>query len=100
MSFLFFILLRRPPRSTRTYPLCPYTTLCRSDDNEILNATATEMAEALEQVEGATEVKVEQTTGLPVLTIDIDRARAARYGLNMLDVQETDRKSTRLNSSH
>lgn len=59
------------------------------DDNDVLNATATEMAEVLEQVEGATEVKVEQTTGLPVLTIDIDRARAARYGLNMLDVQET-----------
>ncbi|MFP3740589.1 efflux RND transporter permease subunit, partial [Burkholderia sp. SIMBA_019] len=31
----------------------------------------------------------EQTSGLPVLTVDIDRARAARYGLNMADVQET-----------
>jgi len=59
------------------------------DDNDILNATATEIAEALTQVEGATGVKIEQTTGLPVLTVDIDRGRAARYGLNMHDVQET-----------
>src|SRR3546814_20383600 len=28
--FLFFILVRRPPRSTRTDPLFPYTTLFRS----------------------------------------------------------------------
>lgn len=33
-------------------------------------------------------MKVEQTTGLPVLTINIDRARAARYGLAVSDVQE------------
>ncbi|PLC47925.1 CusA/CzcA family heavy metal efflux RND transporter [Pollutimonas subterranea] len=59
------------------------------DDNDVLNSTAIEIAEVLTNVEGATEVKIEQTTGLPVLTIDIDRARAARYGLNMLDVQET-----------
>ncbi|TKR53384.1 CusA/CzcA family heavy metal efflux RND transporter [Allopusillimonas ginsengisoli] len=59
------------------------------DDNDVLNATATEIAEVLTQVEGATGVKIEQTTGLPVLTIEIDRARAARYGLNMLDIQET-----------
>jgi cobalt-zinc-cadmium resistance protein CzcA len=34
-------------------------------------------------------VKVEQTTGLPVLTINIDRDKAARYGLNVGDVQDT-----------
>src|SRR3546814_9346976 len=28
--FLFFLMLRRPPRSTRTDTLFPYTTLCRS----------------------------------------------------------------------
>src|SRR3546814_8592121 len=32
MSFVlfFFLMIRRPPRSTRTYTLFPYTTLCRS----------------------------------------------------------------------
>src|SRR3546814_7089081 len=30
MCFLFFLMIRRPPRSTRTYTLFPYTTLFRS----------------------------------------------------------------------
>ncbi|KWR87545.1 CusA/CzcA family heavy metal efflux RND transporter [Cupriavidus sp. IDO] len=59
------------------------------DDNEVLDATAQKIAAALQSVPGAAEVKVEQTTGLPVLTVDIDRSRAARYGLNMTDVQDT-----------
>ena len=33
-------------------------------------------------------MKVEQLTGLPVLTVAIDRPRAARYGLSVADVQE------------
>src|SRR3546814_15834328 len=28
--FIFFLMIQRPPRSTRTYPLFPYTTLFRS----------------------------------------------------------------------
>src|SRR3546814_16503909 len=31
MLFVFFLMLRRPPRSTRTDTLFPYTTLFRSD---------------------------------------------------------------------
>nr|WP_315592887.1 CusA/CzcA family heavy metal efflux RND transporter [uncultured Cupriavidus sp.] len=59
------------------------------DDNAVLDATAQKIAQVLQSVSGATEVKVEQTTGLPVLTVDVDRSRAARYGLNMVDVQDT-----------
>ncbi|KQW36872.1 CusA/CzcA family heavy metal efflux RND transporter [Rhizobacter sp. Root404] len=59
------------------------------DDNEVLNKTAAEVAEALGKVPGATEVKVEQTTGLPMLTVNVDRAKATRYGLNMNEVQDT-----------
>ncbi len=58
------------------------------DDHEVLNATAVQVAAALQKVPGATEVKVEQTTGLPMLSVNIDRARATRYGLNMNEVQE------------
>jgi len=58
------------------------------DDNEVLNDTAARIAQALQGVAGATEVKVEQTTGLPVLTVQIDRSRASRYGLSMTDVQD------------
>lgn len=59
------------------------------DDMAVLNKTANEIANALQGLAGASEVKVEQTTGLPVLTINIDRDKAARYGLNVGDVQDT-----------
>ena len=49
------------------------------DDNEVLNRTATQIAAALQSVPGATEVKVEQTTGLPMLSVNIDRAKATRW---------------------
>ena len=39
-------------------------------------------------VPGAADVKVEQVTGLPVLSIQADRASIARYGLNVADVQD------------
>ncbi|GFM84627.1 cation transporter [Pseudomonas cichorii] len=58
------------------------------DDMNVLNQTANKIAATLQKVSGASEVKVEQTTGLPVLTINIDRDKAARYGLNMGDVQD------------
>ena len=59
------------------------------DDMDVLNATAAKIAAAMQKVNGASEVKVEQTTGLPVLTINIDRDKAALYGLNVGDVQDT-----------
>lgn len=59
------------------------------DDMTVLNTTAAEIAETLQKLDGASEVKVEQTSGLPVLTINIDRDKAARFGLNVGDVQDT-----------
>ncbi|MDF3201315.1 CusA/CzcA family heavy metal efflux RND transporter [Pseudomonas sp. 1912-s] len=59
------------------------------DDMAVLNKTAGEIAETLQTLQGASEVKVEQTSGLPVLTINIDRDKAARFGLNVGDVQDT-----------
>ncbi|MDC7817127.1 CusA/CzcA family heavy metal efflux RND transporter [Pseudomonas sp. BLCC-B112] len=59
------------------------------DDMTVLNKTANEIATALQGLSGASEVKVEQTSGLPVLTINIDRDKAARFGLNVGDVQDT-----------
>ncbi|MEX5553255.1 CusA/CzcA family heavy metal efflux RND transporter [Pseudomonas pergaminensis] len=59
------------------------------DDMDVLNKTAGQIAETLQKLSGASEVKVEQTSGLPVLTINIDRDKAARFGLNVGDVQDT-----------
>ncbi len=58
------------------------------DDMDVLNSTAGEIAEVLEGIPGAADVKVEQTTGLPMLTMNIDRAKVARLGLNVGDVQD------------
>jgi len=59
------------------------------DDMDVLNDTAAKIATTLGKVPGATEVKVEQSTGLPMLTVKIDREKTARYGLNIGDVQDT-----------
>jgi len=58
------------------------------DDMDVLNDTATEISVVMEAIPGASEVKVEQTTGLPMLTVDIDRDKTSRYGLNVGDVQD------------
>ncbi|QYF93097.1 CusA/CzcA family heavy metal efflux RND transporter [Massilia sp. PAMC28688] len=59
------------------------------DDMDVLNDTAAKVAATLNRVPGAAEVKIEQTTGLPMLTVNIDREKTTRYGLNIGDVQET-----------
>lgn len=58
------------------------------DDLETMTREANRIARLLTGIRGAADVKVEQTAGLPVLTVDIDRAAIARYGLNVSDVQE------------
>ena len=56
---------------------------------EVLNKSAEEVSAMLQKIQGSSEVKVEQTTGLPMLTVNIDRQKAARYGLNVADIQDT-----------
>jgi len=58
------------------------------DDLDVLEASANQIAAVLRRVPGASEVQVEQTSGLPMLQIRVDRERAARMGLNIGDVQE------------
>ncbi|KWO66523.1 efflux RND transporter permease subunit [Burkholderia territorii] len=59
------------------------------DDMAVLNQTGEQIAAALQKVPGASEVKVEQTTGLPVLTVNLDRDKLARYGVTVADLQDT-----------
>jgi heavy metal efflux system protein len=58
------------------------------DDMAVMEKTAAQISKVLEGVAGAKDVKVEQTTGLPMLTVNIDRAKIARLGLNMNEVQD------------
>jgi len=59
------------------------------DDMAVMDETAEAISKVLESIPGAADVKVEQTTGLPMLTVQIDRAKLARLGLSVADVQET-----------
>lgn len=58
------------------------------DDMDAMNATAEQISGVLSGISGAADVKVEQTTGLPMLTVKIDREKVARLGINVGDVQE------------
>jgi len=58
------------------------------DDFESMTATAEDIARVVRSVPGSADVKVEQTRGLPVMRIDIDRSAAARYGFSVKDVQD------------
>ena len=59
------------------------------DDMDVLNDSAQKISVLLQGIRGASEVNVEQTTGLPMLTVNIDREKTARFGLNVQDVQDT-----------
>ncbi|SFU56474.1 efflux RND transporter permease subunit [Nitrosospira multiformis] len=58
------------------------------DDMETLFRVADQVEHLLETVPGAADVKIEQLTGLPVLTVQPDRVKLARYGLNVADIQD------------
>lgn len=59
------------------------------DDLAVLNQTAQSIAARVRQIQGASEVQVEQTSGLPVLTVNINSSAAAQYGLSKQTIQDT-----------
>ncbi|MBN9519229.1 CusA/CzcA family heavy metal efflux RND transporter [bacterium] len=58
------------------------------DDMAVLQAVGKATEKILATVPGASDVKLEQTTGLPMMTIELNRAAMERYGLNVQDVQD------------
>ncbi|WP_227062598.1 efflux RND transporter permease subunit [Acinetobacter pittii] len=58
------------------------------DDMQILNQEAEKIAQQLRSIPGASEVKVEQTDGLPLFNVDVDHALAAQYGLSVKSIQD------------
>ncbi len=57
------------------------------DDLDVLNRLAARIADSARTVPGAADVRVEETTGLPMLVVNPDRQSLSRYGLNPRDVQ-------------
>ena len=58
------------------------------DEFEPMLKAANQVAAVLKGIDGAEDVKVEQTAGLPFLEIKINKAEAARYGLSTGAIQE------------
>lgn len=58
------------------------------DDLDVMLNLAERIEKTIKAVPGAADVRVEQITGLPVLSIQMDRTKMARYGLNGSDVQD------------
>jgi cobalt-zinc-cadmium resistance protein CzcA len=58
------------------------------EDIDVLSEKSTEIAKVLSTVRGGTDLNAEKVSGQPYLTVNIDRARIARYGLNISDVQK------------
>ncbi|MGE3490946.1 MAG: efflux RND transporter permease subunit [Vicinamibacterales bacterium] len=58
------------------------------DDTEVLGDVGDAVERVLAAVPGAADVKIEQTTGLPLLTVHLDRPAMARLGLNVAEVQD------------
>jgi cobalt-zinc-cadmium resistance protein CzcA len=61
----------------------------QGDDLDQLAEVGRAVERVASGVTGAADVKLEQATGLPVLTISPDRAALARYGLDVRSVQDT-----------
>lgn len=58
------------------------------DDMDVLKEKAEEVARIVSKVKGVTDLRVEQSSGQPYLTIQINRDEIARYGINVADIQD------------
>src|SRR3546814_18401026 len=93
---IFFLMIRRPPRTTRTHTLFPYTTLFRSLPGGgfvLIDQHQSGLAAFFyDQAEIVVAIRAEAVVG----------KQTALFGSaeQQEGVHETDRRSTRLNSSH
>src|SRR5690625_7787976 len=58
------------------------------EDLDLLDKKANEIKDLIENVEGADDIIVEKTVGLPELNVIFDRAKIARYGINIDDLNQ------------
>jgi cobalt-zinc-cadmium resistance protein CzcA len=59
------------------------------EDLDILYKKALEIERAIKGVEGASDISVEKVAGLPQMTVKYNRAKIAKYGLNISDLNKT-----------
>ncbi len=59
------------------------------DDLDTLRTKGEEIRQIVAEVPGAEDVRLEQTAGLPVMRVQVDRMRTARYGIPVRTVLDT-----------
>src|SRR3546814_14973906 len=95
MCCVFFLMIRRPPRSTRTDTLFPYTTLFRSPQKQ------DRCPDDHGRGDGAdNRHRRPKPIGAKFVASARIEHQMAKTGKQMLEKRPGDRKSTRLNSSH
>jgi cobalt-zinc-cadmium resistance protein CzcA len=57
------------------------------EDIDVMNNKSAEIAKVLSSIRGGTDLATEKVSGQPYLTVNIDRSKIARYGINISDVQ-------------
>ncbi len=62
--------------------------LINGNNLSLMRATADTVADVIKNIEGASEYGIEQEGSQAQLSIQIDRQKAARYGINVKDVQD------------
>src|SRR3546814_16916637 len=110
LVIIYFIMIRRPPRSTRTDTLFPYTTLFRSDLAPVLQVDVDDGRHLV--VAGLLRLLADVEVDLLDHRLDVRPPDhlVGEFGQPGMALQqqdrhaelhrELDRKSTRLNSSH
>lgn len=58
------------------------------EDLNVLAKRAQQIKHAIQNVEGASDIIIEKTEGLPQMSVVYNRAKIARYGLNISDLNE------------
>src|SRR3546814_15634309 len=88
-----FLMIRRPPRSTRTDTLFPYTTLFRSFESDLINTAGDALRLIHDIGHPAAGILLDG------FHVNIEEASIQQAVMSAGD-KLLDRKSTRLNSSH
>src|SRR3546814_16375216 len=109
LCFFFFLMIQRPPISTHTYTLFPYTTLFRSqvhvhavvrEQHDSLGALASYLVDHLLQMRFLDAERPFRHEVAGIGDRRIWKRLADDRHLDAIHVAQRDRKSTRLNSSH
>lgn len=58
------------------------------EDLDVLHAKALEVEKAIQNIEGAADITVEKTAGLPQMSVKYNRQKIAKYGLNVEELND------------